>query len=191
MDYAVLKNIIESRRSIYPRQFDGTPISDEILMKILEGARWAPNHKITEPWRFKVITGEGLFRLSEYMADRYSALNQGPKFNERKFQKTKEKPLQSGAVIAICMQRDMNKSIPEWEEIAAVSCAVQNMWLLAHSLGIGAYWSSPSLFIEENTFLPLEPGERVLGMMYMGNYNGEAVQRNPGLIRDKLYWIRA
>ena len=44
------------------------------------------------------------------------------------------------------MQRDPGERIPEWEELASVACAVQNMWLSATSYGIGAYWSSPKVY---------------------------------------------
>ena len=84
-----------------------------------------------------------------------------------------EKPNQSGCVLAICMQRDANESVPEWEEIAATAMAVQNMWLAASDLGIGAYWSSPSLKDHLYKHIELASGERCLGFFYMGKVSGE------------------
>ena len=87
------------------------------------------------------------------------------------------------------MQRDPSKSIPEWEEIAAVSMSVQNMWLMSTSLNIGCYWSSPKLIEFINEFTPLNEGERCLGIFYMGNYDVEINSRTPGPIEEKVKWL--
>ncbi len=187
--YDVLKEIISNRRSIFPGQYNQKEISFVSIQQILESARWAPNHKVTEPWRFKVITGLGLERLSSYLGDKYIE-KAGEGYSEMKLKKMKQKALKSGAVIAICMQRDLTESIPEWEEIAAVGCAVQNMWLTAHTLNIGAYWSSPKVFTENNTFLSLKPGEKVLGLFYMGYYEQKVMKRTPSEINSKTEWIK-
>ena len=83
-------------------------------------------------------------------------------------QKAGENPLRAGAVIAICMQRDPEASIPEFEEIASVAMAVQNMWLRCAELGLGCYWSTPKAALLADDFLRLAPGERCLGLFYLG-----------------------
>ena len=67
-------------------------------------------------------------------------------------------PWKAGALIAICMKRDNKKRIPEWEEVASVSMAVQNMWLTCRAYGIGAYWSTPDLLQYFGEFDELEEG---------------------------------
>jgi len=69
------------------------------------------------------------------------------------------------------MERDAKELVPEFEEIAAVSCAVQNMWLSCWAYGIGAYWSSPFSIIQAREFLDLKQGQRCLGLFYMGNFD--------------------
>jgi nitroreductase len=54
----ILKEIIESRRSTFPKDYSGEEISQEILDEILNSANFAPNHKRTKPWRFRVFKGE-------------------------------------------------------------------------------------------------------------------------------------
>ena len=54
----ILKEIIESRRSIFPKDYTGEEIEQEILDEILRSATFAPNHKRTKPWRFKIFKGE-------------------------------------------------------------------------------------------------------------------------------------
>ena len=53
----MISEIIKSRRSVFPAQYNNEPIDREEIMKILEAANWAPTHRRTEPWRFKVIQG--------------------------------------------------------------------------------------------------------------------------------------
>ncbi|MGY8982776.1 MAG: nitroreductase family protein, partial [Cytophagales bacterium] len=51
--------MIASRRSIYPRDYKNGKIEEEIIWQILNNAHWAPTHKMTVPWRFKVYAGKG------------------------------------------------------------------------------------------------------------------------------------
>ena len=51
-------DIIKNRRSVMPYQYNDVPIKEDDLFKILEAANWAPTHKKTEPWRFKVFKNE-------------------------------------------------------------------------------------------------------------------------------------
>ena len=139
----MISEIIRNRRSVYPVQYNDSPITKEELTKILEAANWAPTHRRTEPWRFKVFHGESQLALGNFLSESYKT--NAEKFSERTYNKLKENMAKAGAVIAICMQRDPNESIPEWEEIASTAMAVQNMWLVASLLKIGSYWSSPGV----------------------------------------------
>ena len=190
MDIKELNELIKSRRSVFPDQYLEKEISDETIMQVLENANWAPNHRKTEPWRFKIFKGEGLQTLSNYLGTQYKERFVGEKFSALKYKKTIKKPLKCAAIIGICMQRDPKESIPEWEEIAAVACAVQNMWLSCTALGIGAYWSSPALIIGKNDIMELAEGETCLGLFYMGYWNGSTMDSKRGEIEDKIQWIR-
>lgn len=158
--------LIKTRRSIFPSQFNQTPIEDRELNEILETANWAPSHRKTEPWRFKVLRGQSKMKLAEFMASQYQRTTENAsKFKQRKII---DKFELSNCVIAICIQRDPQERVPEWEEIAAVAMAVQNMWLAATALKIGSYWSSPSLIKYFDQFFDFNKGERCLGLFYMG-----------------------
>ena len=67
--------LIRNRRSIYPAQYTGESIKDPIIEEMLENARWAPTHKFTEPWRFRVYKGEGIAKLAEFQANLYREVN--------------------------------------------------------------------------------------------------------------------
>jgi nitroreductase len=183
-----LNELIRKRRAIFPNTYIDRPISRETIEQILENANWAPTHRLTEPWRFTVFTGDARSDLSRYLGDWYRDNTPPEAFSEVKYKKTVDNPLQSGAVIAICMQRDPDKRVPEWEEIAAVACAVQNMWLSCTAYGIGCYWSSPQSILEANDFLQLREGERCLGLFYMGYHRLPDLPGKRGSIEDKVIW---
>ncbi len=184
-----ISTIIRNRRSIQPNLYTDKPIEQEVIEEILENANWAPNHRKTEPWRFKVFQGAALQRLSDYLGDWYETNTPEAKFSDIKLKKIRKKPLQSSCVIAICMQRDPDEKLPEWEEIAAVACAVQNMWLTCSAYGIGSYWSSPKSIITANKFLALKEGERCLGLFYMGYAQDVILTSTRRAIADKVEWV--
>jgi len=163
-----LKEIIKSRRSIFPKQYTDQKIPKEVIQEVLESANWAPTHKFTEPWRFHVLEGTALERLSKWAGEWYETNVTGNKYSAIKHKKIINNPLRASHIIAICMQRDPKESLPEWEEIAAVSMAVQNMWLTCADLGVGCYWSSPPYIKNAGEILDLNEGERCLGWFYMG-----------------------
>lgn len=189
MTPAEVSDLLRSRRSIFPKTYNDRPIDKEVIEEVLENANWAPTHKLTEPWRFKVFRGKALERLSTYLSTWYKDNIPAEKYSEKKFEKTKANPLRSSCVIAICMQRDLEASIPEWEEIAAVACAVQNMYLTCAAHNIGCYWSSPRSILEARDFLQLGEGERCLGLFYMGNHDLPQLHGKRRPISDKTIWL--
>ncbi len=180
-------DLIKERRSVFPATYNNQPISKSDLTKILEAANWAPSHKQTEPWRFKVLHGNSQKRLGEFLAVKYQEVDPKPK--QMKINKLKENPVKAGAIIAICMQRDPKESVPEWEEIAATAMAVQNMWLACTELGIGSYWSSPGLIKFMNEFFDLNEGEKCLGFFYMGYTEAEIPEGKRTPITEKVVWM--
>lgn len=182
-----LQDIIQSRRSVYPHQFNKESISKSELNQILESANWAPNHKHTEPWRFKVLQGESRLKLGRFLADKNAEIE--GKHSSFKAKKIISKFEQSHTVLAICIKTHP-ENIPEWEEVAAVAMAVQNMWLTAFSLDIGAYWSSPKLIDHLDDFFKFETNEKCLGFFYMGKFDGELPEgERKTSIKDKIEFI--
>lgn len=182
-----IQEVIKNRRSIFPKSYIQKPIENEVLLSLLECANQAPTHRLTQPWRFKIFKGAGLERLADEMVREYKEITPTESFLQKKSDSIHEKVMQSGAVLAICMQ--VSGRVPEWEEIAAVACSVQNIWLAASAIGIGAYWSTPALIHSLNSFLKLKEDEKCIGLFYMG-YHQEAPQvgnRTP--IEEKITWI--
>ncbi len=181
--------LLQNRRSVYPDQYLDKVIPDQIIRNILENANWAPTHKLTEPWRFKVMKGATLKKFGTFMAEKYRSLNGLESFSVAKYEKLKMNPQKAGALIAICMQRDPRKRVPEWEEVASVAMAVQNMWVTSCAYGIGCYWSTPDLLEYFSEFEPLAEEERCIGLFYMGYANPPSgrIKRKP--IEEKVKWL--
>ena len=184
----MITEIIRNRRAVFPAQYNGEPISKAEILKILSSSNWAPTHKRTEPWRFKVFHGDSQLALGEFLSETYKRTTD--KFSDRSYEKMKENPAKAGCVIAICFQRDEKAGLPEWEEIASTAMAVQNMWLTAAEMKIGAYWSSPSIKDYLGDFVNLEEGEKCLGFFYMGKYDEELPEgTRKTSIEEKTEWI--
>ncbi len=181
--------LIRKRRAVYPKMYNDRPIPEAIIREVLENANWAPTHKLTEPWRFQVFRGAALQRLGEFLAGRYREKTSAEQFSEMAYQKMLNNPQRAGAVVAICMQRDPEGRVPEWEEIAAVACAVQNMWLTCTAYGIGSYWSTPSAILSADEWLGLRSGERCLGLFYMGYFDPVELPAKRTPVENKTIWI--
>ncbi|MCP4437936.1 MAG: nitroreductase [Aureispira sp.] len=186
-----IKEAIQNRRSIFPQTYTDQKIPKEIIEDIVAQTNYAPTHRKTEPWRFKIISNQKRVELGTLLAKWYKDNTPSEKFSERKYNKTAQKPAKCSHVIAICMQRDPKESVPEWEEVAAVAMAVQNMWLMAHSHGVGAYWSSPKSIHSKacQDFLGLKEGESCLGFFYMGYHNVPTIEAQRKPIADKIDWL--
>ncbi|MCP4520561.1 MAG: nitroreductase [Cytophagales bacterium] len=190
MDFNVneINRLIKERRSVYPQMFNGEVIDKEIVEQILENANWAPTHRITEPWRFTVFSGKGLEKLATFQAELYKELS-GENFDQKKYDKLKLKPTQCSHVISIGVSP--SDKVPEVEDIEAVACAVQNMYLTARAYGIGAYWGSGGVTYkkEANSFFGLRENDTLLGFFFMGYPKVDFPKGNRKPITDKVTWV--
>lgn len=166
-----LNHLIRHRRSVYPKDYSGETVSDQIIQQMLENANWAPTHKLTQPWRLVVFSGEGLKKLAAFQGECYKQVTQAMgTFQEDRYQGLLVKPMESSHIIAVGMKRDEKKSLPEWEELGAVFCAVQNMYLTAAAYGVGCYLSTGGItnFEEAKSFFGLGPEDKLCGFLHVG-----------------------
>ena len=162
----ILKEIIESRRSIFPKDYTGEEIEQEILDEILRSATFAPNHKRTKPWRFKIFKGEEKTRLGEKLAEIYKNTVATQHFLEKKYLSISEKAAKANVIVTISV--NFSGLLPEWEEIAATAMAVQNMYLTCTAHQIGCYWSSPKLVNYLEKAVQIQENQQCLGLFYIG-----------------------
>ncbi len=165
-----IQSVIEERRTIKPSQFKSRKVHKEIVEKLLNAAKWAPTHGLTQPWHFQVFMEEGINRFADFQASTYKTITPKEAFNKSKYKKLKDRPLESSVIIALCMKRQESQKIPEIEEIQSVACAVQNMSLLATAYGIGTYWGSGGVTYTKqmHSFLNLGKNDKCLGFLYLG-----------------------
>ena len=184
--------LIKNRRSVYPKDYTGEKVDDATIQQMLENANWAPTHKLTEPWLFVVFSGEGRKKLADFQSECYKQVASARgSFDEKKYESLKVKPLEASHVIAIGMKRDEKKSLPEWEELGAVFCAVENMYLTATAYGIGCYLSTGGVtnFEEAKEFFGLEKEDKLCGFMFVGMLKGDVQAGRRKSIQEKIKWI--
>jgi len=187
-----IDEILARRRSFYPVQFSGQRIEDKVIHKLLQSANWAPTHKYTEPWRFKVFCARGLKRLIAFPLEYYLRHTPAEEQKDSKIARIKERKNQISHSIAIVMHRDSQERVPEVEEICSVACAVQNIYLSCLNKGIGGYWSTGAFAFSPETadFLNLNENEKCLGFFQLGmlQENAKAVGRR-GNYLEKIEFI--
>ena len=188
----MIDKVIEGRRSVYQQQYSGERVDDAIVRKILSNANWAPTHKLTEPWRFVVFTGDGLKKLASFQAELYKKVTTAnATFKEDRYQNLLTKPMLSSHIIAVGMKRDEKKSVPEIEEIGAVFCAIENMYLTATAYGVGCYLSTGGVtyFDEAKEFFGLGTEDRLLGFFNLGMPRIDVLSGKRKPIEDKVVWV--
>lgn len=165
-----ITELIRNRRTIFPEQYSSRKVHKEQIELIISNALWAPNHGNTQPWRFHVFTDGGLQKLSDFLGKTYLEVTPKELQNDMKLAKMVSRPLRSSVVIAVSMVKQPESKIMELEEIEAVACAVQNMYLTCTAYGLGGFWSTPKLIYanEMNGFLGLEAKDKCLGLFYIG-----------------------
>jgi len=152
--------IIKKRRSV--RKYSHRNVSKSALLKILEGARWAPSAHNAQPWRFIILTEmEDKKRLAEAMAEEWNKKKKknGVPKNERDLllEASIECFTRAPIVIVACVSMEEMDKYPDekrqrFEHLMAtqsLAAAIQNMLLVAHSEGLGACWFCAPLFCQD------------------------------------------
>jgi nitroreductase len=187
-----LATIIKERRSIGAGKMNGQVIPDETINQLLELARWAPTHGRTEPWQFFVYGGEARKQFGQTHADLYWKHTDEDKRQEATFEKLVHNVDKASHLIIAVMKRGENPKIPQLEEIAAASAAVQNILLGATAAGIASFWSTGGMALKQGLkdHLGLGAEDQVLGYIFLGHTDEPAKEgtRN-SQITDKVKWM--
>jgi len=194
MQYNVeeINHLIRNRRSVFPNQFEpGKQVPEAIIRDILENALWAPNHGQTEPWHFTVFSGEGLQKFAEFQSELYKQ-EAGENFKEPVYVKFQSQPLLASHIISIGMKRPPVKKFPEIEDIAAVACAVQNIYLSVSAHGLGGYWTTGGVTYKESakSFFGLGEEDKLLGFFYIGYVAVPSPSAKRLPLEEKVTWVK-
>ena len=159
----VFADLIRSRRT--HKSFGPEPIPPQVIDELLELARWAPNHRRTGPWRFRVLGPETFTRLQDAAGP-----GEAPKLERART-----------LVLASCvLTGDLEQ---DEEDICATACAIYTVLLGAHARGLASYWRTPRVLRTKagRDAVGLPDGERFLGLIHLGTARGEppAPERAP------------
>lgn len=182
---------IQMRQSIGRVKQD--PVSKELIEQILESAVHAPNHKITEPWRFHVFTGKGRGELARARAKLAEILAAEEGEEEElvagRVSRERKKTFRSPVIIAVISLAGRDE-VETLENYAACCAAVQNMQLTAHSLGLASIWRTGPVayhpFMRE--FFGLDDGDRIVAYLYLGYPDMGERPRRRSPAREHTVW---
>jgi nitroreductase len=158
-----VESAIRGRRT--HKAFGAEPVARQTLDELLELARWAPNHNLTNPWRFRVLGPESLRRLKEAAGPEGAAkLDRAP-------------TLVAASVV------QTGDPLQDEEDLCATAVAVYVVLLAAHARGLVGYWRTPGVLRtpEGRTAIGLPNDERFVGLIHLGpaRQEREAPDRQP------------
>jgi nitroreductase len=157
---------LTSRRS--PARFVEPAPDQATLEAILRTAMRAPDHGKLKPWRFIILRGEARRRFGDVMAE--AMKRREPDAPENLIEREREKPLRAPLIVVLAAALKESHKIPVVEQLLAAGAAAQNIMLAAHALGFGAAWKTgaPAYDAYVKAELGLEPGDAIVGFLYLG-----------------------
>ena len=130
-----IKYLVKSRRTIHQFKPDSLP-DEAILRAAMEQAIWAPNHYLTQPWRFYLLGAESKERTCLLNAQLVNE-KQGERAAQIKLRRWREVP---GWLVLTCARED--DEVTMRENYASCCCVAQNLMLLLWDGGIGVKWTT-------------------------------------------------
>jgi nitroreductase len=143
------------------KAFAPEPVDRETLLELLALARFAPNHHLTQPWRFRVVGPEALERLKEAGGPGEAAkLDRAPTL----------------VVVSAALGGDL---VQDEEDLCAVAAATMLVLLGATERGLASYWRTPGVLrtVRGREAVGVPRGERVLGLIHLGGVEREPAPR--------------
>jgi nitroreductase len=154
-----LEEAIRTRRT--HKAYGSEPVDRETLAELLDLGRWAPNHHLTNPWRFRVLGAQALARLKEAAGPEAAGkLDRAP------------------TLVAISVARS-GDPVADEEDLCAAACAAYIVLLAAHGRGLAGYWRTPAVLRtpEGRAALGIGDDEHAIGLLHLGPARQE--QRPP------------
>jgi nitroreductase len=150
VDPVELEHAIRTRRT--HKAYGPDPVDRETLEELLELARWAPNHNLTNPWRFRVLGREALERLKAAAGpDAASKLDRAP-------------------TLVVASVKQSGDPVQDEEDLHAAAVATYIVLVAAHGRGLAGYWRTPAVLRsgEGREAVGVDRDERVLGLIHLG-----------------------
>ena len=154
-----LADLAAARRT--HKAFAPEPVDRETVLSLLALARFAPNHHLTQPWRFRVVGPAALERLKEAGGPGEAAkLDRAPTL----------------VVVSAALSGDL---VQDEEDLCAVAAATTLVLLGATERGLASYWRTPGVLrtARGREAVGVPRGERVLGLINLGGVEREPAPR--------------
>src|SRR3954453_3584511 len=146
-----LETAVRTRRT--HKAYGHEPVDRETLLALFDLARWAPNHHLTNPWRFRVLGPEALARLKEAAGPEAAGkLDRAP------------------TLIAVSAVQCGDDPVADEEDLLATACAAYLVLLGAHARGLAGYWRTPAVLRspQGRAALGIPGSERPIGLLHLG-----------------------
>jgi nitroreductase len=156
---AALDETIRTRRT--HKSFGPEPLDRTTIEELLELARWAPNHHLSQPWRFRVLGPEALERLAA--TGKPGELEKLPR----------------APTLVVASAKLTGDEWQDGEDLHAAACAVYIVLLAAHARGLASYWRTPKVLQspEGRAAVGLGEDERFVGLIHLGPRVDEPVAK--------------
>lgn len=164
--------VLRGRRTI--NLYRQTPVPKQLVIDAIEAATWAPNHHVTEPWRFYLLGSKTIGACLDIVRDITTA-KKDARAGEAKAKKWSEKP---GWLVVTC--RKSADELRQSEDLAACAAAAQNLMLYLWKAGVGSKWTTGAITRDPRfrAVVGIEDEvEIVVGMFWYGYPQKTPVQR--------------
>lgn len=163
---------IQSRRTV--KAFEQTPLARDELEQLFDAARWAPNHKLTQPWRFRVLGSDARTALKA-VAARVAADGAPDGSDPELIGAVAAKKLDRAPTLVTISSVRNPDPVLDAEDYAATAIAAYIVLLTAHARGFAGYWRTPEVLRDSEGIAAVGIGaeEEVLGLLYLGRPLGE------------------
>jgi nitroreductase len=144
------EHAIRTRRT--HKAYGPDPVPRETLQQLFELARWAPNHNLTNPWRFRVLGPRALARLKQAAGPEAAA------------------KLDRAPTLVVASVMTSGDPVQDEEDLCAAAVASYIVLLGAHARGLAGYWRTPAVFRTDagRAAVDAQEGERILGLIHLG-----------------------
>jgi len=146
-----VEEAIRTRRT--HKVYGPEPIDRATLDELLALATWAPNHHLTNPWRFRVLGPQALAALKDAAGPEAAGkLDRAP------------------TLVCVSAVQQGEDAVADEEDLLAAGCATYALLLAAHARGLAAYWRTPAVLRtpEGRAALALPDGERAIALVHLG-----------------------
>jgi nitroreductase len=172
---------IRSRRTI--KAFEPKALERETLTELLELARWAPNHHLTNPWRFRVVGPQALERLKQAAGD-LAAADAG-RADATEVARAAAAKLDRAPTLVVCSVVRSEDPVELEEDHHAAAVAAYIVLLAAHGRGLAGYWRTPAVLRTEGgrKAVRMPADEDFVGLLHLGRakQEAEAPEREPAV----------